>query len=318
MEYFDKRKINDFNNKISSIFNLLTITGKYKVIGSSSVKSILYNSDYDLDELIKSSKNPDNYFKHLYKLFKEKFQIAKKDPSIFITDFKCGEYSGETIRWSYNDMMKGYILTPVGEKISFIDALKQKSTIKLDIIALINGSFTEFSENYFIKIGNVSNFYPDEINKKNILESIKQSYNDYISEENYLKALKRAYAYKSITGDSKYKKQLITLIEFFNSPVGILNKAVSDLNVLILLLEQKFRKVQLLDIKNNLQIIKQNLSYAFNIDLNGISAKIDHISSLNNAVSISKELIKIRDYLFNIINNLSMDFIKKNKNLLLY
>ncbi len=42
--------------------------------------------------------------------------------------------------------------------ISFIEALKMKSTIKLDIGYLLNGIFTEITEVYFIKFATYQNY----------------------------------------------------------------------------------------------------------------------------------------------------------------
>ena len=49
MNSFSERKIEDFNKNISKIFNLMSINGKYTVIGSSSLRKIKYNSDFDLN-----------------------------------------------------------------------------------------------------------------------------------------------------------------------------------------------------------------------------------------------------------------------------
>jgi hypothetical protein len=311
MEKFDKRRIIDFNNKITDVFNLLSITGKYNVIGSSSLKSILYNSDYDLDELIKSKKN---IYREIFKTFQKKFQEANKNPDIFLTDFKCGiDINKDPLRWDKNDMKKGF-KTLQGSTITFEDALKMKSVIKLDAIVLINGVFTEFSENYYLKIGDAANFEPEEAKIENILQSIKESFEDYFDEKNYLKALKRIFAYKKLEGGNE--KQLDLLIHFFNSWVGLLSYNKSELDILSLLLENKFRKPKLEDIKNNLQIIKQSLSYITAIDLSSVSNRIDYICSLP-VKTIKKEIDKLISFLSTKINKVSLDFISKNKNLLL-
>jgi len=318
MEKFDRRRIIDFNSKISDVFNLLTITGNYKVIGSSSLKSILYNSDYDLDELIKSSKSK-NIYEEICKTFQQKFKEAERDPSIFLVDFKCGvDINNEPVRWDKNDMKKGYKDLKDGSRLTFEDALKMKSVIKLDAIVLINCIFTEFSENYYLKIGNDANFEPNETNVENILTSIKGSFEDYMFNDiNYLKALKRLFSYKILENETKNKKQLETLIEFFNSWVGLMSKNKSSLDILLLLLDNKFRKPKLEDIKKNLQIIKQSISYITAINLSNVSKKIDYICSLSSVKTMKREIESLISFLSKIINKVSLDFISKNKNLLL-
>jgi len=155
---------------------------------------------------------------------------------------------------------------------------------------------------------------PEEAKVENILQSIKRSFEDYIDEKNYLKALKRIFAYKKLEGGNK--KQLDLLIDFFNSWVGLISYNKSELEVLSLLLENKFRKPILEDIKNNLQIIKQSLSYITAIDISSVSEKIDYICSLP-VKTIKKEIDNLISFLSTKINKVSLDFISKNKNLLL-
>ena len=88
---------NDFQNKLQDVFNLMSIKGKYSIVGSASLKGILYNSDYDLNEM-EHIKGPNAYEK-VYEIFKHKFQLAKSNPNIFITDFKCGiDSKGEPLK----------------------------------------------------------------------------------------------------------------------------------------------------------------------------------------------------------------------------
>ena len=55
---------------------------------SLALQGILYNADYDLNEMdqIKGQ----GAFDKVYEIFKHKFQLAKSNPNIYITDFKCG------------------------------------------------------------------------------------------------------------------------------------------------------------------------------------------------------------------------------------
>jgi multidrug resistance efflux pump len=81
---------------------------------------------------------------------------------------------------------------------------------------------------------------------------------EQVKEGNFFKALKRLF---SILLIEKAKKPLLQkLISFFNSETGILYKANADLQILINVISNTFRQVKIEDIKNNLQIIKANLS----------------------------------------------------------
>jgi hypothetical protein len=298
------QNINDFNNKLVNIINFIGIEGKTNIIGSSILKPIRYNSDYDLStEITKpvygnNPKSELNIKHNLYMKFLKLFKESKKDKNIFITDFKCGvDKNGDAIRWKYEDMINGYKNID-DEKYYFIDCLTHKSTIKIDIIYLINCKFTEMSDNYYIKIGNKTNF--EKITKDSIINSLEKDYKDLVSQGKYYKALKREFSIIQTNNmnlptpkDTLNKRQQV-LVNYFNSDIGILNKGKADLSVLLILLEeQTFRKVSLKNIRENLQIIKQNISYALDINLS---------NKLNKATKAGKvEMIKI---IKNIIDNL--------------
>ena len=277
---------NDFNNNLVDVFNLLSIKGKYRVIGSSSLKEILYNSDYDLNEM-DHIKGPDAFTK-VYEIFKHKFKIAKSNKNIYISDFKCGINNDQPIRWSYNDMMT--------KKQQFIDALKTKSMIKLDIIYLLNGIYVEITEVYFLDIGNHTTYENKELDSSTIKTGLIESLNECLKDGLYFKALKRLFSLKNING-----KKDTRLINFFNCQSGILYKANADLNVLMALITNNFRKPPIDTIKNNLQIIKQNLSIQIETREN-VSLLIDDICKLNKLDEMHIYIEKLSVYLSKIFN----------------
>ena len=278
---------NDFNDKLQKVFNLMSIKGKYSIVGSASLKGILYNSDYDLNEM-EHIKGPNAYEK-VYEIFKHKFQLAKSNPNIFITDFKCGiDSKGEPLKWTYLDM--------IYKKAQFIEALKGKSTIKLDIIYLLNGSYVEITEVYFLDIGSHTNYNNKELDVETIKSELLKSMKECVQEGLYFKALKRIFSYLNI---NKQKDQ--RLVDFFNGPSGILYKANSDLNTLLTLIENKFRKPTIESIKNNLQIIKQNLSVQDETKQN-VSMIIDDICRLNKLDEMYIYIEKLSKYLSRLFN----------------
>lgn len=291
------RNLNDFNNNTVNIFNLLSISGKYQVIGSSLYKSILYNNDYDLQE----TDNETNY----YELFKNKFIKAKKNNNVYITDFKCGEINGEPLRWTYHDMMKAYKIINK-KKITFNDALLMKKMIKLDMICFIGGRFLEFSDNYYIKI-NGKNMY-EELNHDTILKNLIESAENEYKEGNYYKYLKRVYSILIMKQDKT--NMLMNLTYFFNSINGFFYKQVSDLKIIKLILENNFRKPDYIHIIDNLQFIKQNLCI-FSDDL---SESIDNICRLcSSKEPVIHILDKIINTLLKTINENAFQYIKNEK-----
>lgn len=318
MEFLKEKNIKEYGTKVKNIFNFLSIAGEYRVIGSASLKKIKYFSDYDLDELFEEDRTNDTIYTKIYKSFKKKFVDARKNPNLFITDFKCGLNSdGEPLRWSYDDMMKGYKIMENRRKITFEECIDIKTTIKLDLVALIDGLYTEFSENYYFKIGeNGGNFFLHDIDKEHLLNELKHSYDEYMYvEQNYLKALKRTFAYKELKNKKKYKSQLLKLMNYFNSYIGLLNKIRSELDIILVLIENKhdFRKPKIQDIIFNIKHMKNSLIE------NGINDFNDDFNNvLTNDLIVKNNIESLRNTIYNFVNKKTLDFILQNKNLLLY
>jgi hypothetical protein len=230
------------------IFQLLTISNRYKVKGTGADKSILYSSDYDLAEYWRGGVGGINYIE---KVFKDKFRIALGNKDIFITDFKCGEIGGVPLRWNKKNIKTGVQIVK-GKRITLCKALEMKSIIKMDIIAQIDGVFQEFSCNYRFNFGGITNYDTEDI-RDNLLGDVKE----YYKKGNSFKALRRLYSFVKI---SKREPSIVRgLQKYFNSPIGIMNKCKNQLEILILMLEQKFRPVPKIDLVENLEWIKNQL-----------------------------------------------------------
>ena len=295
-----KKKTEDFNNNLLNVFNLMTISGNYNIVGSASLKKIYYNSDIDLNEVddLKS-------YKKVYEKFKEIFKVCKENNNFFITDFKCGiDEKNEPIRWTYKDIMNGYI-----NNKSFVDCLKQKSMIKLDIVYLLNGSFIEITEVYFLKIGNHTNYNENELNSEEITKNLQNELKELIDEKQYFKALKRIFSILLMENKNNILQN--KLINFFNSENGILYKANADLKILISVIENNFRKPDINDIKNNLQVIKQNLSIQTETHKN-CSKIIDDVRKMKNLIHMRIYIYKLSEYLQKVYNREAKSFLELN------
>ena len=104
-------------------------------------------------------------------------------------------------------------------------------------------------------------------------------------------------------------------IDLFNSPLGYLNKCRSDLDIILLVLENKykFKQPKISDIINNLQIIKATLVSITSFNLKEIIDDINIISAKTSHNSLSSELTILRDELFNEVNEYTKMIISKNK-----
>jgi len=285
----------------TKIFQLLTISGKYKIKGTGADSEILYSSDYDLAEHWKGGVEGIQYIE---KAFKEKFRRAMEIPEVYITDFKCGEIGGKPVRWDKKSIKVG-IVKQHSRKITLCEALQMKSVIKMDVIALINGIFQEFSCNYYFNFGGITNYDKEDV-KENITGDIKE----YYKEGNSFKALRRLYSFVKIT---KREPSIIkTLQEYFNSAIGELNSCKNQTEILIQLLEQDFRKVKRTDLVRNIEWIKKKIPKM------GMKKEIVQSISLIKRLKMG-EMEKGLDYLLDIFKKLLDEktrmWIAENKNI---
>ena len=341
-------KQNDYSTPVQKIFHLLSVKGEYKVIGSAKLSAIKYVNDYDLEEYITEPNSTKHYTNVLWKVFKEKFQQAEKNPNIFITDFKCGEINGVPVRWNKTNIKSGK--QKVGTaSITFQKCLLQKSVIKMDVVALINNIFTEFSENYYFTLGQFTNYenagtygsphappFSKEVNTRNhndgiakregragnrrflqIQNGLLNEAQQYFRTGKLFKSLKRLFSY-FLTKQVQPKLQEL-LVQFFNSEIGLLNKSKNELEILILVVENMFRKPNRKDIVNNLQVVKQNLNYITEVQIkSNLSESIDLICKRRNLKEIKEGIEVVKSYLQKKVNESTMPFLERHISLFKY
>jgi hypothetical protein len=204
------------------------------------------------------------------------------------------------LRW---DLKK--LIANDNEGYSFEEALKQKgleNIIKMDCVALLDGIFYEITENYVLHTNH------PKTSQKDLINDLKASQKEYIDENNFWKALKREFSIFKLNDN---KKGLEQLLKFFNSYVGIIAKAVSELDILLLVLQQNFKKVKLKDIYHNLQLIKYRLSNVYDVDLKMVSERIDSICKIKDIKQLKKYIEELKDYLFEFVNDQSKNIFRK-------
>ena len=77
---------NDFNNSLVKVFDLMSIHGKYNIVGSASLKGIYYNSDIDLNQQVKIRGK--TALESVYNMFVKNFQMAKQNPTFILQILK--------------------------------------------------------------------------------------------------------------------------------------------------------------------------------------------------------------------------------------
>jgi hypothetical protein len=258
-----------YNNNIKKIVKLMSMESKVNIVGSAKIKRNIYYSDYDSFSTVKG-KNENMIYNH----FKSVFEIIRNSENTIITDFKLGENAkGEPLRWTYEEIKR-----KENNGITFDDAIKQKSIIKMDIVTLQNGRFIEISEVYNIYIDGESN---SDYSIDNVRKELTDDMNEQIKEGNLMKALKRKYSLLNL--DNKNKAVREKLIDYFNSPIGLLNRSKSDLETMLLVIESP--KFDIDEIRNSLQLLKEIIS-AFPVENN-----LEMISMMK-----TKELMKVPIY----------------------
>ena len=291
-----ERKIEDYNNSLTKVMNLMSITRKYKVVGSANLRTSEFIQDIDIDGMFKTKGNEAKILDSLTARFKTIFKISHKNPALFITDFKVGSDSSYPenddrfkLRWDKTDMKNGYKILGNGEKKFFRECLMDKVRMKLDMVYLLDGEYVELSEIYRLNINGRKNY-----DDNNIIQELKHEIEKYKKEDNYYKMYKREFSL--LRHQDKNKKRQIQLINLFNSQAGLLNNLINQLKIIQNICIQTFRKPKLDDVRNNLQSIKFKLSSVYEIYHPNFSNKIDTICK--------KPLSKIYDSLTPIIDKL--------------
>ena len=274
------------------LFKFLSITGLQTLVGSSADDDVIYSADYDLMEQ-KDFKKTNNVYEDILTLFRKKYiQALKPNSNIWIIDFKCGMFRGQPIRWDKESIKLGYVVINDEPKY-FVDCLQQESRIKMDVIAIdANGVLNEYSDIYFIRIGDRS--LSREINEEESAKSIYSDFHYYIEEKNYYKAVKRLYSYAKLTNNKPLTRELLKVI---NSNLGVNSKMIADLGIITALIDNKFKKV-------NKKLIEYNLS------------------KLNIVINKNKSLTSIKEYLEELIatymdglNKMVSNEVRNNKDL---
>lgn len=285
------------NNTINDIIKFLGITPDPFLVGSYldyQKKILLYPSDIDVHDDIDMAK----YSVHdILKAFKNKFKMASKQ-KIWIMDFKCGFFHQTKLRWSETEIRNGYKM--IGNtKIKFIDTLRQKSIIKIDIIAYASKKFTEFSCNYLLN-------YPDGFTTNPVEKAVRekiyvQSYYDNLNEDNPMKAIKRLYSLYKLNDNPKIK----VVIKFLNGPTGKLNYFVNWLKLLEEVIMNS-KKPDINDIKGDLKKIRDKIGNKYNLDIiinkNSLGAMLE---PLGQAIYYYDFQVKNESYKFILLKKLS-------------
>ncbi len=228
------------------------------------------------------------------------------------------------LRWKVQEILNGTKTLPGGYIITLNDAIRAKSQINLEIIALINNKFTDLSNFYVLT-------YTDKLDKmhsvnlpqrsitdfndffiENLKENIKKLYYSKYNHD-YYKLIKRYWSFGKFTKDDILIKKILPII---NSPIALAGQKKSEIATLIKLVKHTNLINVPIDIFNNqLSDIKVSLSAVVEIDLlvlSDINHNIDLITSTklchNNIIQL---LEIIKEQLVRFISKKSLKFLTK-------
>jgi len=287
----EKQNLNHINRNIKNVFHFLELKGiESNLIGSKSIKGLLYANDYDLNTELNQT-NTISILNKLYNEFKHMFNEAFTNKNIYILKFKNGIYEHESIIWSHDDINKGYRI--INEhKLSFQECLlHDDNKLKLDICYINNNLFTDINMLYNFVI----NDKPES--KEDIIHSFNDAINECKENGNYFKAIKKMFQ-QSIISD-KIDEELLELI---NSNYGLMYKIITSLQLVFDMIEQKFKPISKKLININLEHIKNEASVINQFD---ITEYLDEINSIIDTSDIDKVklnldiMIKHAEYFLN-------------------
>jgi hypothetical protein len=301
MTTLKKQSINYIDADIKNTFHILELKGQHNfLIGSNSIRNMLYANDYDLNSNIQISGSKTIVTK-VYEEFLYIFDTAYQNPDYYILDFKCGHIDGEPIRWSYHDLQEGSIKHK-NRTITFEDCLlMDDNLIKLDICFLNNGIMTDINCLYNIYIAHSHKELLKEklATKNDIIISLKEEIQELEKTKEFYKAMKRYFSLELLEG-----KVDESILEIMNSDLGMFYKFISSLRLVSDVIEQDFRPINIEIVKSNLELIKQFGSHITSIKVDPYIDILIKITSMKTKSKIKSALDNLADKCSNVLNNL--------------
>jgi hypothetical protein len=134
------------------------------------------------------------------------------------------------VRWTPEEVLKGYTHLRDGRKYTLEEAFLSPIITKLDVIALVQGKYTDFSIIYEFHNGSTP-LNPDVIDPE---QSLKNSIKLFQSQGNLFKVIKRKFALAKLKNDIPKVEKYNAIL---NSDLGKLYVIYADVKTLIELLE---------------------------------------------------------------------------------
>lgn len=202
--------------KVSKTIHNFSLSSKYRILGSNSIRGMIYPSDVDVEVKIAKTTREEALANEL------QTKIKNMDKDAIFLEFKAGLCDGVPMKWNKKEVLAG---SKCGKSLA--QSLTENTIIKLDMIIKIGETYAD--------VGQVYQYRQTKQTNEDIEKDLEADIDEY-KKTNKLKALKRLYSVLSFE-PVKNKTSLDELETFFNSIVGYANKIKSDLEIIIRLLE---------------------------------------------------------------------------------
>lgn len=327
----NKLQEQNHHNSANRALGAITRNGKYRIVGSSSLRAVPYMNKYELLGG-KGGSSGDT----LSRMLQRAYADALKNQDFSITSFQCGmddrlSYRGDYTRDSVDEYLdENKHLIPIRKasalrKLSGEELIKQihqlyllrwsSGEVKKGKKKMIDGKVkllkNAVMDNAPIKIeliGKIGDKYME------VMETIRldghdpteeQQMNDvedevhFFSQNNAFKALKRFYSALQLHPEKENEPAMEKMVQFFNSQIGVLNKIRNELGIIEKVFASKRDTWD--GIQNNLEHIKSSVS------------KEDEVFSTFTDMTKNNAIDKIREmmtYLSGVINDHSKTFLR--------
>ena len=235
--------------------------------------------------------------------------LIKKNPTLKQYFRMKDKLKFSTVRLTVNDVLNNYV--EFRHNMLLLKDLLLTGLVKVDVVAYIDGTYREFSNIYEFKNNNkmISPIMT------NLDDSLKEDIMYNFVNKNYFKMAKRIYSLDSNnTSDSMDNK----LIQLFNSQLGIIYNVLSDIKVLVILLESA-RRLSYKKISMEINMFKLRLAHIYSVheflkeqeSITEIIDKLSKIPSTDNREEYFEELSILMKKFEDILNESTEKVLKK-------
>jgi hypothetical protein len=211
-----KKNIADLPQPVQNAIHMFDLHGKTSMIGSNSIRGNLFGSDYDIEDKLSGSP------KQIEQWIHNEFNKSK----VLLLEFKIQD-GKKKHRFTHETINQ-----PLAHLIETADFFKA------DLVVPVGDRFAEVSIHY----------YRNPVKPQ--IKSLEADVKKYIKIDT-LKALKRLYSIYKLQG-----KNTDAFTDFFNTEIGLINKCISDLE----LLKKIKNMISKESYKNNLDYIRSTLA----------------------------------------------------------